>query len=298
LGTPGDRQALLLAEVAAAVQRTRPRLQFETIAYSACLAPPRKAALPPQVLVDFCPISQCFEFQIHDPQSPKNADYVRQLKDWLGSHKGDVSIYSYYRKYAWQSLPVLIPHYMREDLRFYREMGVRGISSYAEPGDWATYELNHYVLGALAWNPNADVDVLIREFAEARFGPQAALVLRGYDLLEQNVRRFCSLPGTSLKTTPEYERAAESFRALAQQLEAARQSTTTRSFRAALDRLALALDYALRDLLLQKARVEKTDAATRKAELQELVLFLRSHADDGVFIARGSAARQAARYGL
>ncbi len=105
LGSPSDRQALLLAEVSAAVHKTRPDLRFETIAYAACVAPPAKATLDPSVLVDFCPIGQCFEVQINDPASDKNAAYVQQLKDWLKSFKGDISIYSYYRKYAWRSLP-------------------------------------------------------------------------------------------------------------------------------------------------------------------------------------------------
>lgn len=188
---------------------------------------------------------------------------------------------------------------MQSDLQFYRELGVRGISSYAEPGDWATYELNHYVLGGLAWNPDANVEGMIREFSEARFGAQAALGRKTYQALEDNVRHFCSLPGTALKPAEDYQRAAKTFQSLAQELDAACAGAAGQPAAAALRRLGLALDYARRDLLLQEARVEKADAPQRKAALADLARFLQAHAQDGVFvIERVSAAKQAGRYGV
>jgi Domain of unknown function (DUF4838) len=299
LGSPSDRQARLLDEVSAAVHQTRPDVRFETIAYAACVAPPTRAAMAPGVLVDFCPINQCFEAQINDPTSEKNAAYVQQLREWLRSFKGDVSIYSYYRKYAWCSLPNLIPHYIQNDLRFYRDAGVRGISSYAEPGDWATYELNHYVLGGLAWNPEADVDAMICEFAQARFGAQAALGQKGYRVLEDTVRHYCSLPGTELKTAAQSDAAADSLTALSRDVEAARAAAPDQAIAAAFKRLALSVEYARRDLALQNTRAEQTPAAQRQAMTRDLARFLQEHSDEGVFLSdRIPAAKPAARSGL
>ena len=292
LGSPADRQALLLAEVAAAAHQHRPDLRFETIAYAACVAPPDHAHLDPSVLVDFCPIGQCFEYPINHAGSEKNAAYVGQLRSWVGSFTGDISIYSYYRKYAWRSLPNLIPHYVQKDLRFYRSLGVRGISSYAEPGDWATYELNHYVLGGLAWNPDANVEAMMAEFAQARFGAQAALGLKACRELEKDVRHYCSLPGTSLKQPKAYRHVAHSFSALVRELEAASRTSTDKAVAAALHRLALAVGYAQRDVALQETRAEGTHAAQRTAQNEELGRFLQAHADEGVFVtARIPAAR-------
>ena len=299
LGSPSDRQALLLAEVSAAVHKTRPDLRFETVAYAACVAPPTKAVMDPSVLVDFCPIGQCFEVQINDPASDKNAAYAQQLRGWFRSFRGDISIYSYYRKYAWRSLPNLIPHYIQNDLRFYRDLGVRGISSYAEPGDWDSYELNHYVLGGLAWNPDADVDAMIGEFARARFGAQAALGRKAYQVLEDTVRHYCSLPGTELKTSVEYQRAGESLQTLIREIDAARAATGDKATGAALNRLALSVDYARRDVALQEARVEKGTPQQRQAMLADLARFIQEHSNDGVFVSdRISASKQAAHYGL
>jgi Domain of unknown function (DUF4838)/Glycosyl hydrolase family 67 N-terminus len=284
LGSPSDRQARLLAEVSAAIKPHRPDLRFETIAYAACVAPPRQVGLDPAVLIDFCPIGQCFEVQMEDPASDKNAEYVRQLKGWLASFHGDLSIYSYYRKYAWHSLPNLIPHYIQNDLRFYRRAGVHGISSYSEPGDWGTYELNHYVLGALAWNPDAHVDAIVSEFAAARFGAQEKLARRAFTVLEGTVRHVCNIPGTSLKSTAECRQAAEAIGALGDEIERARKSSAGEPAAKALNRLRLALEYARKDCLLQAARAEGADAVRMKALTAELGAFLREHAAEGVFI--------------
>jgi hypothetical protein len=299
LGSPSDRQALLLAEVSAAVHKTRPDVRFETIAYAACVAPPTNAVMDKHLLVDFCPINQCFEVQIDDPKSERNAAYVAQLKDWRKSFSGDISVYSYYRKYAWRSLPNILPHYMQSDLRFYRDAGVKGVSTYAEPGDWAAYELNHYTLGALAWNPDANLDHIIHEFAGARFGSESPLAMRAYQALEDNVRHLCSIPFTEMKSPAAYDNAIESFLALSTEIEAARGSINDQAISASLRRLGLTLEYVRRDLALQKAKAEKVDEKQRKKRMDELNQYIQEHAQDGVFLPnRMSPAKQAARYGL
>ena len=53
------------------------------------------------------------------PRQSANSKYAAALQAWTKSFSGDISIYSYYRKYAWHSLPTLIPHYMQNDLRYY-----------------------------------------------------------------------------------------------------------------------------------------------------------------------------------
>jgi hypothetical protein len=294
LGTPSDRQALLLSGVMRAVHKSRPGLRFETVAYAACVAPPEKVTMDPAVLVDFCPINQCFEVQIQDPASEKNAAYVAQLRDWLKTFKGDVSIYSYYRKYAWRSLPNLLPHYMQSDLRFYKQIGVKGVSTYAEPGDWGTYELNHYVLSALAWNPEVNVDALVRHFADARFGTNAGVALQVYGLLERDLRHLGSLPGTEMKTVPQYDAAINLFSEEIQKVQQAGTNANGSAQSNALRRLALTLDYAKRDFELQKAKAEKVADAQRETMKADLAEFLETNAAEGVFVVKKTVRKEPA----
>ena len=146
LGAPADREAILVEQVQDRVHQIRPDLRLEFIAYQLAITPPQHVKTDKDILVDFCPISQEFDKQIDDPSSTLNKNYADALLAWRKAFDGDISIYSYYRKYAWDSLPVIIPHYMQKDLQWYASVPVQGISSYSEPGDWCTYELNHYVL--------------------------------------------------------------------------------------------------------------------------------------------------------
>jgi len=135
------------------VLAAHPPCRLEVLGYHTSITPPDSAKLDQSILLDFCPIGQRFDVQMSDSSAPQNVEYVANLKAWRAAFDGDISIYSYYRKYAWDSLPVLIPHYMLKDLQWYAKVPVQGVSTYAEPGDWCTYELNHYVLAALAWDP-------------------------------------------------------------------------------------------------------------------------------------------------
>jgi hypothetical protein len=184
---------------------------------------------------------------------------------------------------------------MQGDLRFYQRMGVKGVSTYAEPGDWGTYELNHYVLSALAWNPDVNVDALMGRFAAARFGTNASLALEVYELLERDVRQFGSLPGTGSKTPAQYDAAIKSLadeigKVEPYQLAAAAAKDGPR--RASWQRLLLMLEYAKRDFALQKAKAEKMSEPQRDGMKAGLAEFLETNASKGVFVVKKTARKQ------
>jgi len=298
LGSPSDRQALLLNEVRGAAEKVRPDLRLEVLAYHTSITPPERVKLDSRILVDFCPISQCFEKPINDPSDPRNAMYASGLKAWRKAFDGDISIYSYYRKYAWKSLPVIIPGYMQRDLEWYLTQPVQGISSYAEPGDWGAYELNHYTLGRLAWNPAAEVDAVIREFCEARYGPAGRTAAGALVRLGDVVRTHGSIPSTALKESAAVRRARAELDAEAATLTEAAGSLTDPAHAAAVKRLLLSYDYARRDLEIQDDRAAMRPQARKKVE--DLAAFLVAHAGDGVFLIHGrtQAARLLQSYGL
>jgi hypothetical protein len=141
------------------------------------------------------------------------------MEEWRQRFTGDLGLYSYYRKYAWRSLPVMLPHYMQQELRWYTAMGFRGISTYAEPGDWYTYGLNHYVLAGLAWNTGMNVDSLMDEFLRGQYGgargaASGARVAasKTYRVLEEVVRKYGSIPYTRLKSAAEIDSALGALR--------------------------------------------------------------------------------------
>lgn len=284
IGGPADQQAYLLAKVKAAVAKVRPDVRLEIIAYAKAISPPTTQKMDKSVLVDFCPISQCFEVQINDPSSEVNANYVKELRSWRKAFDGDISIYSYYRKYAWKSLPNLIPHYMQKDVQFYATIPTQGISSYAEPGDWFTYELNHYVLGNLAWNPSADVDALIKKFAEARFGSSAEAAMSTYAMLEDVVRHNCGIPGTSLKSVDELTKAQGKLDLASEELRSAESREQDAAIQRNIERMLLMIEYARLDIDVQKGKAAKAPKEETDKLVDQLAAFLLKHGNDGVFV--------------
>lgn len=284
LGGPSERQLILLNQVKAALAQVRPDMRLECIAYHLCLMPPKAVRVDRSILVDFCPDGQCFEVQIYDPSAQSNAYYMTALKAWRSAFRGDINIYTYYRKYMWRSLPVLIPHYMQKDLQYYLSMPIQGIQCYAEPGDWFTYDLNHYTLGQLDWNPSVNVDTIIRDFCRTRYGRAAREAVHMYGALEDVVRRTCSIPMTSLKTTEELVRAQKALVNASRRLGGAQRTISDPAVKRNIGRLLLTVEYAIRDLDVQKSKAAKSPATEIRKQEEDLAAFLSEHAGEGIFL--------------
>jgi hypothetical protein len=282
-----DRHAKLVAALHDTLARVRPHLRLEMIAYAHAKMPPGHAVIPPNVLVDFCPIGQNFDAPIYDSSDANNAIYVRAIHAWRRSFSGDIGLYSYYRKYAWRSLPNVIPHLMQREMRWYAAVSLQGISTYAEPGDWYTYELNHYVLGELAWNPNVDVDSLIDGYALVRYGPSRKLAIAALATLENGFRLRGSIPYSAADSTAQIARTLAVVGAQRDGVQRAAATAGNGELAANLERLGLMLEFAERDLAIQKARSEGGTPEGTRTMVRELVAFLTAHKAQGVFVVYG-----------
>ncbi|HEX6536050.1 MAG TPA: DUF4838 domain-containing protein [Gemmatimonadaceae bacterium] len=285
-GSVEDRHARLVSQLHAALKQARPDLRLEVIAYAHAKLPPQHVALPADVLVDFCPIGQDFDAPIYDPSAHNNAIYVDAIHQWRRAFPGDIGLYSYYRKYAWRSLPNVLPHYMQHDLQWYASIPLQGISSYAEPGDWYTYELNHWALGHLAWNPRVDIDSLVGDFVRGRYGPAAIPAAQALATLENVFRVRGSFPYSAVDSATEIARARAEVEARRVAVRNARWRATG-PLAANLGRLELMLDFAERDLEIQEARAAHVSMATVRGKVRSLVSFLTDHRDRGVFVVYG-----------
>lgn len=285
LGTPQDRQTRLVNRLQAELERVRPDVRLEIIAYAHTKDPPGTETLSPAVLVDFCPIGQNFDVDLDDPRGANNALYVETIGEWARRFAGDLGIYTYYRRYAWRSLPNVMARYIARDLRWHAAVPMRAVSSYAEPGDWGTYEVNHYALGHLAWNPHRDVEALLDGHARARYGAAHAAAAAALAALEETVRTHGSIPYSEPRSATEIAAARAALGERAGELRAA--AAGSPAAEAARARLLLMLDFAMRDLAIQQAKAEGAGEDDVRPRVAELVGFLEAHADRGVFLLRG-----------
>ncbi|HEV2293983.1 MAG TPA: DUF4838 domain-containing protein [Tepidisphaeraceae bacterium] len=311
LGDPPERQAKLLSHVSREVAKVRPDLKMEAIAYSKLIEPPKTEKIDENVLIDFCPIAQNFEFTLDDPAghsmredgtTPRaNKQYFDALRAWRARFDGPISIYSYYRRYAWDSLPVTLPWHMKRELTFYASIPTQGISTYSEPGDWFAYELNHYVLPALAWDRDQDVDALVNKFADARYGEASPVAMEAYRTLADVVRAYCSVPFVSLKPKSEIHAAAQRVDAVAKQLHTARASAKDDVIKRHLQRLGFVVEYVQRDLAVQEMRAARAPREQIRERIAKDHAWLSEHADEGVVLIKGhrlNLDRAYRRYGV
>lgn len=284
---PEERQATLVRTVRDALIREGTGVRLEMIAYARTIAPPSGVRIPGDVLVDFCPIEQNFDAQIDDPTAGNNARYVDLLRAWRRTFTGDIGLYSYFRRYAWISLPVVLPRYMAHDLKWYASVPLQGVSTYAEPGDWFTYEVNHYALARLAWNPDADMDALLDDYTAARYGSASSVARAALNSLEDIVRVYGSVQHSTLKRAADIAAARDRLASSAAAVAGAATHPLPVDVFAALERLALMLDFAIRDLEIQYARASGESDELVAARIDPLVTFLENHRHRGVFLLTG-----------
>jgi len=281
-GSPAERHARLTNHLHSRMAAACPNVRLECLAYSETLNPP-STPLNPGILLDFCPINQNFEYAIFDERGANNREYAVTLAEWRRRFGGDIGIYTYYRKYAWKSLPVVIPGYIKRDLQWYLTKRVKAISIFAEPGDWFTFELHHYILGRLSWDPELDLDALLKKYCQIRFGAAAGVAWSILAVLEQEVPRFGSLPFTTQKTAEEiakpYGKLADLERKLAEMTPRLQEP-----YRSHCNRLLLMCGYALKDLKIQESRAAGLSLQQIRALVLELSDFLNAHAQAGTFM--------------
>ena len=200
LGNPTERHMLFLNRVARDLAPDFPRLKIQFIAYSSYIAPPEHNRPPANLVMDFCPIDRSFESPLFEEKTDMNKRYFEALKGWVGGiiPPQSVTIYSYITKYAWRSLPILIPHMIAAESRVYRDMGIGGWATYSEPAAWATFELDHYFVARYAWNASLDPDRELAAYTAARYGKAATPVAKYFALVEQIVPHAVGIPGTEI----------------------------------------------------------------------------------------------------
>jgi hypothetical protein len=187
---------------------------------------------------------------------------------------------------------------MQQDMKWYSGVPLQGISTYSEPADWYTYELNDYTLGHRAWDPAIEVDSLIADYATARYGPSAKAARAALATLEDDFRLRGSIPYSAEDTPDQIAAARAEVAARAAMLSASPTSgTLTATERANRDRLVLMLGFAERDLRIREARARGAEVATVTPMVRELVDFLTVNGDRGVFLTRrGDLARYTRLY--
>ena len=297
-GSPATRQAIILNTVAKAVNEKFPHVKIEFIAYQSYISPPENIRIDSNVIMEFCPIRQTFARPLWDWSAKQNVPYHEALLKWFQQDvfKGDIGIYSYYRRYVWRSLPVVIPNLIASEMRWYHSLGVTGLRSYSEPGDWFTYELLHYAIAKLSWDVDTSIPLLVKEYCQDRFGAAGEDVEKYFGIIEQTLpmqNRVAFNTTPTLDQTQDYLQNLKTCASLLKKAEQTARAAEDSNTIFLLDKLSLSLKYTRLDLEIGELSMRMAGAYVENGveRLERLhhkmVELFNANLDKGIFISRG-----------
>ena len=175
-----------LADVLAGVN---PAAQISLIAYHDTEAVPYQVQPRANVHVLWAPRMRCYGHPLTDDacrlNQPKYTQTVRdQVEYFRSAGAAPMRVFEYYLDAVlFKSVMPPLPTVIQRDAQFYRQAGVHNLQALMT-GDypWTTPQLNVWLFPRLCWNPDADMDALIRQFSAVVYG---ANLVGYYRALEQ-----------------------------------------------------------------------------------------------------------------
>lgn len=298
-GTPQNVAAAVATKLAASLAESHPHVLVEYLAYLNYQQVPT-VNITNNLLVDFAEYDRSYAVPIFaSAPGSKNEYFSKTLQDWLHAtnYTGPVSVYTYYRKYSWRSHPTVLYRLIAAEIPYYASLGVAGLGSYSEPGDWMTYELTHYLVARLSWNPKTDPDLLLQDYLVHRYGIAADSMRHYFSWVEDAGRSLFYSPSgaldpaagnvAALKAAYEaYQKAASVIR---QSKQLAANDTNSLFF---LTRLDANLNYAINDVLFLLRAYEGDTAQAIGAGMKANML-ISAQKLNGTIVDRNLAGRYA-----
>ena len=176
-------------QVADALKDEFPDKYVGTFAYQYTRKPPVGITPRDNVVIRLCSIECCFAHPLEDENCPENREFMQDIHTWssLAPH---LFIWDYIVDYAqfpapWPNFQVLGPN-----IRTFGENKAIGVFEEAQyqSGGGEFDEMKAWVVAKLLWNPDLDVDSLVREFIDAYYGGAAPKVLEYYQLCKSLVK--------------------------------------------------------------------------------------------------------------
>lgn len=128
------------------------------------------------------PINRCYKHNFADENCSKNKMYNNYLKGWSDI---PVIIGEYYNVSKFEDLPLVFTKSMTQDLRYYYNLGVRGMTYMHLPMvEWGVRNLTQLLYASLGWDMDTDVESFVKQYYTDRYGEYAKDAEKVYDILE------------------------------------------------------------------------------------------------------------------
>lgn len=185
-GRYSDRLAPFNNAVAGALRRVCPDKLIKTGAYAMYMRYPVEPGYVPEpnIAVQACHTYACNNHPV-DSACQRNTDYFRKPLETWAQNAEHLWIYEYYIKGAWASLLYTQTHVMAQDMAYYRRLGAEAFYTQWSAGVFRQVGLTFYVAARLAWDVDADVDAIIRDYCSSFYGPAGDAMVDFHKALER-----------------------------------------------------------------------------------------------------------------
>jgi len=163
-------------QVAGAVAEAHPDRHVLTLAYHQSLTPPKTLRCAPNVRLMICTPWSLMPGITSG--GPIGQYYLQMLRDWAG--KCDYPMAWMYHISEFHGL-TSDSAVLQQDYQALRDAGIKGFfCEFGTARDGPHYDLRLYMLAKLWWNPDVDMDELLRDFHEGYYGKGAAPKMLDY----------------------------------------------------------------------------------------------------------------------
>lgn len=171
-----DPMLELYNNVARILQQKYPnsRGKIGFLAYANMTLPPvRDMTAERSLFCEFAPIDIDPIHGMDDPQSPPRQECRDMLYKWAKVMQGRLCVYDYDQgMLVWRDIPNPSHQAFRQDVQHYRKAGILGVNTESRNAIATTF-LNLFFRARLLWNPDEDIDALLKDFYPRFYGPAA-----------------------------------------------------------------------------------------------------------------------------
>ena len=284
-GSPAGSVIRFVNALAEEIEKEHPDILIHTFAYQYSRIAPRKVRPKSNVIVRLCNIEcewgDSLEAVANRDPEGKSAEFLKNIREW--SEICDrLYVWDYAVNFSNYLQPFPCFYSMAENIRYYKEHGVRGVlqeGNFSYGGGASLDDLKSYIIAGLLWNADADVDLMIDEFCRGVYGNAAPYIKEYISVATEAVKDYrmtlFDYPDAAYLTDDLLDRCDEIFR---RAIEAAENDEVRRR----VEREYLAIRYSkIVRIADDKKRAASTDAFAKDVRGFRLTEIMeRIHLDD------------------
>ena len=158
--------------VAARVEKIRPGLTCETLAYQYTRKPPKKTRPAKNVAICFCNIECDHSLPLSAAGTATNEAFLDDFVAW-SALTDNLYFWDYITNFRWSFHAFPNLNSMQQNVKFFRDHGVRWLFEEGTCMHADFFALKCWLVSKWMWNPDLPAEPLLQRFFEGYYGPAA-----------------------------------------------------------------------------------------------------------------------------